>query len=119
MTTKEDVKKFLDLFHEKLKIYDIIYRDDRGKNQKTLEELEIIPSYRTVVIKSLEVEDYSQGPIADKLYRLGDLWVFGKNVKGREIYIKIMLGKFGGRTICVSFHIAENPLFYPFKKEEK
>lgn len=49
-------------FHTKMNIYGILYRDDRGKNQKTLEELEIVPSYRKVVIESLSVEDYIQGP---------------------------------------------------------
>lgn len=53
MITKEEIQKFLAQFHEKLKVFGIIYRDDRGKNQKTLEELEIVPSYRRVVIESL------------------------------------------------------------------
>lgn len=62
MITIEEVQKFLNQFHEKMKIFGIIYRDDRGKNQKTLEELEIVPSYRRVVIENLVVEDYVQGP---------------------------------------------------------
>ena len=37
------------------------------------------------------------------------------DVKGREVYIKIMLGGVGCQTICISFHIAERPLVYPFK----
>ena len=44
MITKEEVQAFLNQFHAKMKIYGILYRDDRGKNQKTLEELEIVPS---------------------------------------------------------------------------
>ena len=58
MITKEEVQAFLSQFHTKMSIYGILYRDDRGKNQKTLEELEIVPSYRKVVIESLAVEDY-------------------------------------------------------------
>ena len=46
MITKEEVQAFLNQFHTKMNIYGILYRDDRGKNQKTLEELEIVPSYR-------------------------------------------------------------------------
>ena len=115
MITKEEVQAFLNQFHAKMKIYGILYRDDRGKNQKTLEELEIVPSYRKVIIESLEVEDYIQGPVIDKLNRLGEMWVFGKDVKGREVYIKIMLGGVNCQTICVSFHIAEHPLQYAFK----
>lgn len=85
--TKEEVQSFLEQFHAKLKIFGIIYRDDRGKNQKTLEELEIKPSFRTVVIESLQTEDYIEGPVVDKLNMLGDMWVFGKDVKGREVYV--------------------------------
>ena len=115
MITKEEVQAFLNQFHAKMKIYGILYRDDRGKNQKTLEELEIVPSFRKVVIENLEVEDYIQGPVIDKLNRLGEMWVFGKDVKGREVYIKIMLGGVNCQTICISFHIAEHPLQYAFK----
>ena len=37
MITKEEVQTFLSQFQTKLKIFGIIYRDDRGKNQKALE----------------------------------------------------------------------------------
>ena len=113
--TKEQVQSFLEQFHSKLKIYDILYLDNREKNQKTLEELEIIPSYRKVVIESLRTEDYVEGPVIDTLNKLGEMWVFDKDVKGREIYIKIMLGAANCQTICISFHIAEYPLKYPLK----
>ena len=115
MLSKEEVQRFLDQFHAKMKVFGIIYRDDRGKNKQTLEELEIVPIYRKVVIESLSTEDYVQGPVIDELNRLGEMWVFGKDVKGREIYIKIMMGCEGSQTICISFHIAEHPLSYPFK----
>lgn len=119
MITIEEVQKFLNQFHEKMKIFGIIYQDDCGKNQKTLEELEIVPSYRRVVIENLVVEDYVQGPVVDELNKLGEMWVFGKDVKGREVYIKIMIGGVGCQTICISFHIAEYQLVYPFKTEEE
>ena len=115
MATRDDVEKFLNQFCEKLKVYDIIFRDDRGKNAKTLAELDITPNYRLEVIKSLTVEDYSEGPVIDTLNKFGDLWVFGKDVKGREVYIKIMLGRTNCQTICISFHISEKPLQYAFK----
>lgn len=113
--TKEDVQSFLDQFHEKMKVFGIIYRDDRGKNQKALEELEIVPSFRKVVIENLTAEDYVEGPVIDTLNKLGEMWVFGKDVKNREVYIKIMISDYGGQTICISFHLAETSLKYPFK----
>lgn len=70
MVTKEQVESFLKELHTKMKIFEILFRDDREKNQKTLEELEIVPSYRKVVIENLHVEDYVQGPVVDELNRL-------------------------------------------------
>lgn len=115
MISISEVETFLNQFQTKMKIFGIIYRDDRGKNQKALEELEIIPSYRKVIIESLKSEDYVDGPIIDQLNKLGEMWVFGKDIKGKEVYIKIMLGGVNCQTICISFHIAEHPLSYPFK----
>ena len=43
------------------------------------------------------------------------MWVFGKEVKNREVYIKISMGKANEETICISFHIAEHQIMYPFK----
>ena len=115
MISESQVQSFLNQFHTKMKIFGILYRDDRGKNQKTLEELEIVPSYRKVIIENLKVEDYIEGPIIDELNKLGEMWEFGKDIKGREVYIKIMLGSNNCQTICISFHIAEHPLSYKFK----
>lgn len=115
MATKEEVEAFLQQFHQKLKVFSIIFRDDRGKNAQTLADLEITPKYRETVIKEIKTEDYSQGPIVDTLNHLGDLWVFGKDVKGHEVYIKISLGQQNSRTICISFHISEYAMKYPLK----
>lgn len=114
--TKDDVKSFLEQFHAKMKVFGIIYRDDRGKNQKTLEELEIVPSFRKIVIENLKVEDYVEGPLIDTLNHLGEMWVFGKDIKNREVYIKIMISNVGGQTICISFHLPESKMTYPFKE---
>jgi hypothetical protein len=113
--TKEQIEDFLKRLKEKIKVFDIIFRDDRGKNLQTLASLEITPTYRKQVVLNIESEDYVEGPIVDTLNKMGEMWVFGKNVKGQEVYIKIMLGQPGRSTICISFHIAEHPLNYPFK----
>ncbi len=118
-TTIEQVEQFLNQFHEKLKIFDIRFRDDRGKNQQTLFQLEISPAYRVEVIQTLQAKDYSEGPIIDTLNHLGEMWVFGKNVKNQEVYIKITMGEPNSHTICISFHIAEHKINYPFKKGTK
>lgn len=115
MATKEDVEIFLLNFKEKVKIYDIVFRDDRGKNMQALAELDITPRYRKDVILKLKTEDYSEGPIVDTLNHLGEMWVFGKDVKGKNVYIKITMGLPNSSTICISFHIAEHRITHPYK----
>ena len=48
--TKEDVQRFLNQMKEKIKVFGIMYRDDRGKNAQALIDLEITPKYRDSVI---------------------------------------------------------------------
>ena len=115
MATKEQVEDFLKQLKEKIKVFDIIFRDDRGKNLQALATLEITPTYRKQVILNIEPEDYSEGPIVDTLNKMGEMWVFGKDVKGHEVYIKITMGLPNSSTICISFHIAEHKMNYPFK----
>ena len=109
MATKEEVELFLSKFIQKVKGFGIVFRDDRGKNMQTLLELEITPKYREDVIMNLDSEDYVEGPIEDTLNKKGEMWVFGKEVSGRDIYIK------NSSAICISFHIAEYRITYKFK----
>lgn len=119
IATIAEIEKFLHDFKQKVEVYDIIFRDDRGKNLETLVALDIVPNQRKEIIKSITVTDYSEGPIIDLLNKLGDLWVFGKEVNGQEVYIKICYGLPNRQTICISFHLAEHPMKYPYKKERK
>lgn len=118
MVTQQEVSAFLKDFHLKLSIWEIIYLDKRPKNAQTLASLEISPAERTKVIGQLSVEDYSEGPIEDKIYKGKDLWVFGKRIKNQEVYIKVTLGNPNKQTICISFHLSEYPMKYPFKSQK-
>jgi hypothetical protein len=115
MVTKEEVETFLSLFVQKAKVFGIVFRDDRGKNMQTLLELEITPKYREDVIMNLDPDDYLEGPIKDTLHKKGDMWVFGKGVNGKDVYIKISMGISNSSTVCISFHIAEHRIKYKFK----
>jgi hypothetical protein len=119
MVEIDDVERFLKRFKEKLKFWDIVFLDDRGKNVQTLADLELRPNYRKKVIEELEIMDYSQGPLPENWFGSHEMWVFGRQVKGSEIYIKITLGVEGSGTICISFHKAEFPMKYPFKNERR
>ena len=61
------------------------------------------------------LKDYSKGPVEEKLYGGADMWVFGKTIKNRDVYIKITMGPIGSSVICISFHLAQHKMNYPFK----
>ena len=111
------VKQFLQEFICKLDIWGFYLRQDRtnDKNTKTLLALGVNYSNVRNILKSLQAEDYSEGPITDTLYKISPLWVFGKRVKGQEVYIKVQMGIPSSQTICVSFHLEEHPMKYPLK----
>jgi hypothetical protein len=70
-------------------------------------------------VLSLSVEDYCQGPDDDR-DRPGKVWVFGRRIEGREVYIKLKLAKVGDEMIakCLPFHHAEFPLCFPLRSEK-
>ena len=49
-------------------------------------------------------------------FKPGYYWVFGKQIDGVEVYIKLKIAGLAGaeRAVCLSFHKAERPLSYPF-----
>lgn len=69
-------------------------------------------------ILTLSVADYSEGPIRDR-DRPGEIWVFGKCIGGKEVYIKLKIAHSGNEKIakCLSFHAAQHPLCFPFKQK--
>jgi len=115
MATKTEVEQFLREFKEKMRITTVFFRDDRGKNAQTLSDLEIRPIDREKTLLNLKVEDYAEGPLEDTLYKGNDMWVFGKEVKKNEIFIKISIGYGLGGVLCISFHIADRSMKYPLK----
>lgn len=115
MTTKQEVESFLNDFKTKMSIFHILFMDYRGKNAQALLDLEISSIKRIEILNKLTVDDYSQGPLDENMYGLPPMWVFGKEVKGIKVYIKISMGKANSNTICISFHPAEHPMKYPYK----
>ena len=118
MATKQEVENFLKQFFEKLRFWDILFRNDRGKNQQALLDLEISPTKRLEVIKNLKPDDFVEGPLPDTLNKGPEMWVFGKKVKKRNVYIKVTMGYPNSSVICISFHIAERKLIYAFKTNQ-
>lgn len=115
MSTEAAVASFLKDFKEKIKFWDVLFRDDRGKNAQALVDLELRPKDRKAILEAIETKDYSEGPLDEKLYGGADMWVFGKTVKKKEVYIKITMGAIGNSVICISFHLAQHKMNYPLK----
>jgi hypothetical protein len=115
---KEDLPKFVHQFLTEFKalIYEKgLYVRERQINKLPLLGLGLTARQREEIVLSLSVLDYSSGPIKDE-YKPGDYWVFGKQIEGVEIYIKLKIAGPPGaeRAVCFSFHEADHPLNYPF-----
>lgn len=94
---------------------DVVPRD---VNMLTLSYLGITKKNLEEILLGLSVADYCKGPIQDKS-KPGNLWEFGKDIDGEEVYIKLKVVKDISLAKCISFHIAKYPLRYPFKREEQ
>jgi hypothetical protein len=92
----------------------------RKENVDCLTELGFTYSNVRDAILGLSVVDYCEGPLQDRDMP-GDLWIFGKVIEDREVYIKLKLARFGPLKIVriVSFHRARESLCYPYKSGEE
>ena len=109
-----EVRQFLARFLLKLDMWGIIYLN-REKNLTALAELGLTAAQRDGIIRDLKVEDYVECFESVILPDNDLLWVFGKEVDGKDVYIKVAVGKPSSKTICISFHLADHPLKYAFK----
>lgn len=113
--TKEEVERFLSQFFPKMDIWGIFFLD-RDKNQDALAAFGIAPKERERYVREIESDDYVETIIS--AMGMGDMWVFGRDINCKEVYIKISLGCPNDKTICISFHEAENRIRYAFKDKE-
>lgn len=87
------------------------------RNLDALAQLGVTETIAKSEVMSLEARNYCEGPIGDdnRLER-GNVFVFGKDIDGTEIYIKLKIAYIGDTRLakCLSFHAAERRLDYPF-----
>lgn len=84
----------------------------------TLSYLGITKKNVETILLGLSVADFCRGPIPDDS-KPGELWEFGKDIDGHEVYIKIKVVKEVNIAKCISFHIPKYPLKYPFKSGDE
>jgi len=92
----------------------------RRKNLDSLVKLGLTKRNCKEEILSLSVAEYCGGPEPDK-DRPGEIWEFGKLIGNREVYIKLKIAQVGKEKIakCLSFHVAEYPLSFPFREDSE
>lgn len=112
LVARDDVQAFLNMFIPKFDVWGIFFID-RKKNDEALAALGITALQRESIIRTIEVDDYME-TIVDEV-SFGDMWVFGKDFSGEELYIKISLGRPDSNTVCISFHKSEHPNKYAFR----
>jgi len=88
----------------------------RAETRPTLARLGLTKANLEEILLELSVTDYCQGPKPDR-DRPGNLWIFGREIEGHEVYIKLKVAQVGDKRIakCISFHIAKFPLKYPHR----
>jgi hypothetical protein len=89
----------------------------RSSNNQALIDLGLTPERREEVILNLQCENYAQGPLADDQGLPGDVWIFGCEIDGREVYVKLKIFTVQNEKYakCLSFHPSQHSLHYPLK----
>jgi hypothetical protein len=119
MATRQDVVDFLNLLKGAVMLGNLHVRN-REKNTQGLLDLGISADERKDVILGLVPEDYMAGPKPDDTDLAKEVWEFGKNVEGTEVYIKLRVVQDTRRrhvyhATVWSFHPAEYPMQYPLR----
>lgn len=88
----------------------------RRKNLDSLVSLGLTKRNCKDEILRLSVSDYCDGPKPDR-DKPGEVWEFGKTIGSRAVYIKLKIAQAGTERIakCLSFHVADYPLRFPFR----
>lgn len=115
MASLSEVEDFLRDFKYKSDRHGIVLLTNRAKNQQLLANLGLTATDAVRIVLELQATDYSSGPVEDVVYKGPPMWIFGCEVEGIELYVKVTLGNPGLQTICISFHKAEYPMAYPLK----
>ncbi|NMC64290.1 MAG: type II toxin-antitoxin system MqsR family toxin [SAR324 cluster bacterium] len=114
----ESVLQLLERVREILRGGGKFYLIQRQKNRDSLLQLGLSVKSCRAEVMALSIEDYCSGPEDDPKGN-GKVWIFGREINGTPVYIKLKISRFGaGSVTCISFHKAEFPLKYVYRDEE-
>lgn len=117
---RDEVRRFLDDF-KMLAARGLLMIRERKEVQKSFISLGLTKQEVKYEIFKLRVEDYVSGPDEDHTYEDETVWVFGRPIDKKEIYIKLQIvriPKYKEEAVCISFHEANRPLTYPHRDWE-
>ena len=116
MTTREEVEAFLEevrhLIRDKQSLFVM-----RPKNAEALLSLNMSKRAAVLEVSNLTVANYCSGPEEDRDRAGQQCWIFGCDVAGCEVYVKLIVEALpqGRRRLKIlSFHQAERKLRYQF-----
>jgi hypothetical protein len=112
----QDVRDFLLEFKQVATAGSGIDIVPRAETRPTLARLGLTRVNLEEILLGLSVTDYCQGPEPDR-DRPSNVWIFGCEIEGHEVYIKLKVAQAGEKRIakCISFHVARYPLEYPHR----
>ncbi len=119
MSKADEVRAFLNSFRQIAGTPSrlILLRKHPGsKNAQCILDLEITELEAKEVVFGLSVKDFWKGPEDDRDVSGQQCWFFCPRVQGREIYVKLVVGRSGsGIPVAkiLSFHFPEFPISRP------
>lgn len=126
-TKKKEVVAFLDELHKLLESDDFDINTDLNliRKKKRVEEQKFSTPYTLLDLdydaedvvsrlKELKVEEYSETKIDTNDVNPPILFVFGKDINGKLIYVKLKIRDLKKQVVCVSFHYAKDKMEFPF-----
>jgi hypothetical protein len=119
MTSRSEVVEFLNLFKGCVMLNRLTVKS-REKNRQALIDLGVTPEQRRDLLLGLTPEDYHAGPKPDDTDDQKEVWEFGKDMAGTEVYIKLRVVQDPRKQTVFhatvwSFHPPEYPMRYPLR----
>ena len=124
---KKDVKAFLEELKEVLEAENFNIDDNlliiksskdeiKYSTNYTMTDLDYDSSDIVERLKELTVSEYSETLIDKDDDKPPLLFVFGKDINSKLIYIKLKIkGEITKRVLCLSFHYAKHDMEFPYK----
>lgn len=88
----------------------------RTKNKATLAKLEMSVNAALQEVAGFSAHEYCKGPEDDRDRPGQSCWVFGIEISGTVVYVKLTIQENDGqdRLVVLSFHEPEWPMHFPF-----